>query len=1388
MNIKHSIKTSIIGGVALITAMILMFPSISASITIDADDGFWFDDFQYTSNETAEENLDIDNCEIDIDDGEITLLPETEPRSYNFAEEDNSHKASVYRSWHFSPIWPLTKPDRHLAFGFNIRDIDGIKEDDDLFATRSSNFLYSNVIQEFRFQFDIGADSIGTIEIELKGESYNTEEVVLYYWTNGEYSLQPSWKELDSSTSGQIDFDITIDAENASLAVMDDNYFYVCVVATSINVFTTCTLSSNFIQITSFEEETWDTGPGTITTKTAISPNLENFYWEMLTWNDYKPDQTNIRYQILYDPEDNGEFIPIPDELEYFSGSNKNGFSSSPVFLNKIPTSGSKAIKKLRIRANFTSDTASKTPKLYSWAVTWQKNHSLWQDSFNSSYRIDAKSKINIVDGLINISSLQGEWPMFGYNTENTRATDGRGPQSSNPPLKWYSSNKQLVGGGFRNPVIGDDGVYLFNTTDGLMKFDIQGSKPNSPIEIPVPFETNCIYMNSPIITEEYIIVASGQTGSGGKNNRIQGLSKDFESSWKFDYNEPICYYSSPVVYENKLVICSWSGDTDLLFPEVTNNKVIALDLDATESGGFYDNDDEVMLWEYDLPAGSYSTPAIYNGMVFVGCSESSGDSFFVLDAEGNGDGTTDLIWSEPVGAIGKSSPVIHNNIAFLTSKSLGKIQITALDINGNSTDRVLWKKSICILPDGADADSTPAVYNGILYVASPRGTVYALNATDGETLWSKSVYITFLRNYLTSSPVYADEHLYIGTPSGKIFALDTNDNGSIVWEQETFESETFANAPVFSSPIVSNGMLFIADEFGVLYAFGTYEELDKEMKGSVTSIPINLPTGFWWSKFYANYTTETGSTIKFSILDSDRNHINNISNGDIINLGNRPNLRTLYLHAYLTAANISVNPNLGWWKITFESDNNPPEFIMDSFFPNKNGWLTENVISEFIVNVKDKGTGLDVNTAQFTLGYTTNDGSYTKQYDANCTGQNGTTSLETITADIYTLEFYEDIIKIDSIEISIFDLAGNENSTGKIILKKDTEKPESSVDNETEGKEFNSDIVKINITAKDPGTPDVNSSGVASVSLFYRHSTDDTTWSSWTEFEEPMTSSPYSWNFTDVKHGGYYELYSVATDNADNIEDEPANGDVSFILDNEPPDIPDGLSGQHWYNSSSSISIEFSDDFLLDTIKYKPNLATEYTIIASNINKATYDSAWEIESEYWNEMENGKQYQLYFWISDSVGNIRTIEEDGYVIIKDEAKPTIILEIPNLTTKWISTDTFIISAFATDGNGSGIKSVELFYRYSEDGNFNGTWTSYGVLTSEPFEWEFEADEGNGYYEFKIVAEDVAGNVAESEVFSTGINIFPVYSVVAMVILIIALILITFVIFIKWRKK
>ncbi|MFO7677412.1 MAG: PQQ-binding-like beta-propeller repeat protein [Thermoplasmatota archaeon] len=1392
--------TKIKKSISLITLLLIIFVSLSpitnAAITINDDDGIWSEDFIYQDLGQAEENLIIQNSSIDLTSGVISLPHDTRPRVYNFAEKDFPHKASIHRSINlgtgfFSSFF--NTPDNPRFSEFNAREYNAIKEkDNNLLVTRQSvGFIFRQVIQEYRFQLDVGPESIGEIKIYWKGAAENIQDLKIYYWRFGPYQLASKWIQLDSTqnATGTIIFNETIDEDNAELAIMENNYFYVRVVATAPFILRTCSLSVDYIEVISKSEKAYEPGPGYITTKNPISPPQKDFYWEMLTWSDYQPDKTQIRYQVMYDPKDDGKIVPIPDN--YFSGSNTKGFTQSPIYLNNIPTSGPDAITELYIRSNLTSETSSQTPKLYNWAVTWQTNTKEWSDSFNSSYRIESKTMINVDDGSINISSLQGEWPMMGYNPQNTRATDSKGPQNKNPPLQWYTSMDDAVGGGFNNPVIGDGFLYIFNHSGYLLRYDIQGLNVDKPDSIDLVARE---YYNSPLLTEEFIIVASGHSKDGGSElNYIFGVSKDFTNIWKFKYEEKISYYASPVVYDNKLFITSWTGDTKL-FSDLDTNKVIALDLNKVPTSGEFTTTHDAFLWEYTLPAGSYSTPAVYNDMVFVACKSkmSQHDTFFVLDAEGNGDKTTNLLWSADVGSVERSSPVIYDNTVFITSKKQSGLFVTALDINPESTERILWENQICFaLPFAANADSTPAVYNEVLYVASLRGNIYALNTKTGAIIWQKEVYSTLRKNLVTSSPAYADGHIYIGTPSGKTIALNTRDNGSIAWERRTFENEYFARSPIYSSPIISNGMLFISDEDGTLYAYGAYEELNREMTGAFTSISINLPTGAWWGQFHANYTKPDGSTIRFSILDNNKENLRDVSTGDNLNLGELPGLRTIYLKAELSADNLSVNPSINSWKITFKVDNHPPNIVKRSFKPNPDGWLNTTT-PKFSIEVWDNQTGLYLEKSEYTLKYDTeNNKNLTYKNVPAYTGSNGV-NFSVLSVDISTLPFAENTTRLREITFKVKDF-GNNTASQKFELKQDILKPISIISDETNGSQFNTEYVIINATAQDPGDK-TSASGVDLVELYYRYSLTPTFSGNWIYYDESKNPEPTrefkpSWEFINKKGGGYYELCTIAYDVVGNVEEFPDKGDTNFIMDNKSPSKP-VYPEENWFKERPSISIEFSDDFLLHTIKYQPNFDTsEWITIASNISKRTYNEPWQLKEEFWQMMDNEKQYVLMFWINDTLGNERIITQDqGYIIYKDQNKPYVDVTLPYMDTRWSLDDTLIISAFAHDGDGSGVESVELFYRYSENGTFIGAWISYGILTSEPFEWEFEAIEGDGYYEFKIVVEDAAGNVAESDIISTGVNLFPTALVATMIVLIIALGVLSLFIIIKWRKK
>jgi outer membrane protein assembly factor BamB len=60
--------------------------------------------------------------------------------------------------------------------------------------------------------------------------------------------------------------------------------------------------------------------------------------------------------------------------------------------------------------------------------------------------------------------------------------------------------------------------------------------------------------------------------------------------------------------------------------------------------------------------------------------------------------------------------------------------------------------------------DSSPAVANGVVYVGSADGKVYALNASTGAKLWS---YTTAAPPSFLSSPIVADGVVYFGGGEG---------------------------------------------------------------------------------------------------------------------------------------------------------------------------------------------------------------------------------------------------------------------------------------------------------------------------------------------------------------------------------------------------------------------------------------------------------------------------------------------------------------------------------------------------------------------------------------------------------------------------------------------
>ena len=96
----------------------------------------------------------------------------------------------------------------------------------------------------------------------------------------------------------------------------------------------------------------------------------------------------------------------------------------------------------------------------------------------------------------------------------------------------------------------------------------------------------------------------------------------------------------------------------------------------------------------------------------------------------------------------------------------------------GPTTNQTLW-----VFTTNGRIWSSPAVSNGVVYIASFDHNVYAVNAKDGTQIWNFSTGGT-----IYCSPAVANNLVYIGSDDHKIYALNAQ-TGSLVWNYTTGDS-----------------------------------------------------------------------------------------------------------------------------------------------------------------------------------------------------------------------------------------------------------------------------------------------------------------------------------------------------------------------------------------------------------------------------------------------------------------------------------------------------------------------------------------------------------------------------------------------------------------------
>ncbi|WP_461864835.1 protein kinase domain-containing protein, partial [Thermococcus sp.] len=146
----------------------------------------------------------------------------------------------------------------------------------------------------------------------------------------------------------------------------------------------------------------------------------------------------------------------------------------------------------------------------------------------------------------------------------------------------------------------------------------------------------------------------------------------------------------------------------------------------------------------------------------------------------------------------------------------------------------------------GGSIVSSPAVYNGTLYLGSDDYYVYALDALTGKLKWKFKT-----GGRVEASPVVWGDTVYVGSLDGNLYALDAK-TGQLKWRFEALGS-------IVSSPVVEYDWVFFGSTGRFIYAINatTGEEVwEFKTEGKVEASPAVygqlLIAGSYDGKVYA--------------------------------------------------------------------------------------------------------------------------------------------------------------------------------------------------------------------------------------------------------------------------------------------------------------------------------------------------------------------------------------------------------------------------------------------------------------------------------------------------------------------------------------------------------
>ena len=280
--------------------------------------------------------------------------------------------------------------------------------------------------------------------------------------------------------------------------------------------------------------------------------------------------------------------------------------------------------------------------------------------------------------------------------------------------------------------------------------------------------------------------------------------------------------------------------------------------------------------------------------------------------------------------------------------------------------------------------------------------------------------------------------------------------------------------------------------------------------------------------------------------------------------------------------------------------------------------------------------------------------------------------------------------------------------------------------------------------------------SGLKNIALYYRYRIDNgSSWGLW-ECYGTDDNSPWSWTFKFPKSKGFYQLYSIAYDNAGHSEDPPVTPeyDIECAYNTTRPFSEVDDIESYWQSTSLLLTGQ-ATDFNGSGLK---NVTLFYYYSFDNSSWSTpvffaVDADPWVSISWFFTFSNGTGYYRFFSLAyDNDSSLEYFTDNDTVCGYETIKPTS--QVDPLGTYWYSAagNPVTITITTADDEPSGIQNITLYYRFrTTNTSVWSAWTSFSTDEVAPWNWNFIFPNGDGRYQFYSIASDKAGNTEDPPV-------------------------------------